>query len=85
MEALESVRKIAALPPEAQAMIFDLIDAMEKRYPSAKTKAKLGSQMAGLREDPFIGMWRKRDDMGDPAQYVHKLRRTEWKRHAKNT
>lgn len=83
MEARETIRKIAALPPEAQAVIFDLLDTLAKRY--AKTvKAKPGSQMKGLRSDPFIGMWRDREDMVDAALYVRNMRRTEWQRGSKN-
>jgi hypothetical protein len=84
MEARETVRKIAALPPEAQAVIFDLIAALERRYSTLATKAaKPGKQMTDLKDDPFIGMWRDRADMSDAAAYVRGLRKTEWNRGAK--
>ena len=30
-----------------------------------------------LRDDPFVGMWRERDDMRDGAKWVRALRRAE--------
>lgn len=77
MEARETLRKISALPPEAQAIVLDLLETLSKRYGSAKPP-KLGAQMKGLRSDPFIGMWRDRQDLRDGAAYVHATRRKEW-------
>jgi hypothetical protein len=79
MQAQETIRKIAALPPEAQAVVFDLLDTLAKRY-ATRTKVKPGSQMKGLRNDPFIGIWRDRKDMANSADYVRSLRQTEWQR-----
>lgn len=30
-------------------------------------------------EEPFIGMWRDRDDMRDSSDWVRKTRNSEWK------
>ncbi len=79
MQAREALHKINALPPDAQAIIFDLLETLEKRFGKAP-KTPLGLQMKGLRSDPFIGMWRDREEMEDAANYVHQLRRNEWKR-----
>ncbi len=82
MQAQETIRKIAALPPEAQAVVLDLLDTLSRRY-SMAAKVKAGAQMKGLRNDPFIGIWRDRKDMADSAEYVRNLRQTEWKRGVK--
>jgi len=82
MQAQETIRKIASLPPEAQAVVYDLVEVLSKRY-AARAKAKPGSQMKGLRTDPFIGLWRDREDMADPAGFVRNMRRMEWQRGAK--
>ena len=82
MQAQETIRKIATLPPEAQAIVFDLLETLSKRYAS-RSKIKPGTQMKGLRNDPFIGIWRDRKDMADSAEYVRNLRQTEWQRGAK--
>ena len=82
MQAQEAIRKIAALPPEAQAVVFDLLETLSKRY-AARPGVKPGTQMKGLRNDPFIGIWRDRKDMAASAGYVRSMRHTEWQRGAK--
>jgi hypothetical protein len=82
MEARETLRKISALPPEAQAIVLDLLETLSKRY-SAKAKVKPGSQMKGLRADPFIGMWRDHEVLNDASAYVRDIRRGEWERRVK--
>jgi hypothetical protein len=84
MQAQETIRKIAALPPEAQAVVFDLLETLSKRY-AARSEVKPGAQMKGLRSDPFIGIWRDRKDMADSGGYVRTLRQTEWQRGAKKS
>lgn len=79
MQAQDTIRKLAALPPDAQADVLDLLDTLSKRY-AARPAAKPGAQMKGLRKDPFIGIWRDRKEMADSATYVRKLRQTEWRR-----
>ena len=80
MEAQVATRKIAALPPEAQAIVLDIIEVLGKRYAKTIKQTALGTQMAGLESDPFIGIWRDRSEMVDPVEYVRTLRRTNWKR-----
>lgn len=79
MQAQDTIRKLAALPPDAQAVVLDLLDTLSKRY-AARPVVKPGAQMKGLRRDPFIGIWRDRKEMADSATYVRKLRQTEWRR-----
>jgi hypothetical protein len=31
--------------------------------------------------EPFIGMWRDRDEMQDSTAYVRELRKREWEHH----
>ena len=31
-----------------------------------------------LKEEPFVGMWRDREDMADSSEWVRKLRQREW-------
>ncbi len=45
MEARDTLRKIAALPPEARTIVFDLIEALEKRYATQATIAKTGCHL----------------------------------------
>jgi hypothetical protein len=31
-----------------------------------------------LEEEPFVGMWKEREDMKDSPQWVYQLRQQEW-------
>jgi len=31
-----------------------------------------------IREEPFFGMWKDREDMADPVEWVRKIRREHW-------
>lgn len=33
-----------------------------------------------LREEPFVGMWKDREDMADSTRWVRELRKREWTR-----
>lgn len=55
-------RELRSLPLEAQREVLDFIAFLRKRYkmrhPSDKPKSS-------LLDEPFIGMWRDREDMED--------------------
>ncbi len=34
---------------------------------------------SNLRDEPFVGMWKDREDMEDSSQWVRQLRQQEWK------
>lgn len=77
MTLLEIAQEIDSLPPEAQKEIEDFIAFLKTRYkPVAKKRAK----KARLEEEPFVGMWKGRDDMRDSARWVRDLRQKEWTR-----
>ena len=51
-----------------------LLDANATAQPARKTRR------TRLADEPFIGMWRDREDMQDSATKVHCLRQHEWER-----
>jgi hypothetical protein len=65
--------------PEAQKQVIDFIAFLKMRYrrrpgaPESKRK---------LAEEPFVGMWRDREDLQDSSAWVRELRRREWERGA---
>ena len=64
-----------ALPPEAQKQVLDFISFLEARYkPVSSRKVR----RARLRNEPFIGMWSRRQDMQDSSGWVRNTRRSEW-------
>ena len=76
MEATNIVREIAALPPEAQEQVMDFVAFLKARYPNTPAGGK--RSRVSLADEPFIGMWRNREDMQDGTAWVQSLRRREW-------
>jgi hypothetical protein len=76
-------RDFDSLPPEAQKQVMDFIAFLQMRYtpatggvkpPAGKAKA---TKMR-LVDEPFIGMWKNREDMRDSARWVRETREREW-------
>lgn len=76
MDAAKITREMASLPPEAQKQILDLVVLLKARYLSAPGSKK--AKRMKLTKEPFIGMWRDREDMQDSTAWVRKLRRCQW-------
>ena len=71
-------REYAALPVEARREVDQLIEALAKRHAAAQV-ASTGDKQP-LSEDPFVGMWRDREDLADSGTWVRSLRVREWTR-----
>jgi len=68
---------IDSLPPEAQKQVEDFVAFLKTRYkPVKKRRAKRGR----LENEPFVGMWKGREDMRDSVNWVRELRQREWNR-----
>jgi len=76
MEPANIAREIASLPPEAQKQVIDFIAFLKTRYPVAQPVRK--TRRTRLSDEPFIGMWRDRDDMQDSTAWLRSLRQREW-------
>ena len=77
MNELTIVQEIASLPPEIQRQVADYVAFLKERYPNPTAVAYAPIP---LREEPFIGMWRGREEMKDSTEWVRNLRRREWER-----
>lgn len=75
MESTDILQDFAALPPEAQRQVADFIAFLKTRY-AKPGRAK--SKRPALKDEPFIGMWRDREDMQDSVEWVRRVRRSEW-------
>jgi len=73
------VREIASLPPEAQKQVIDFVAFLKTRYPTQPVRKIRRTRLA---DEPFIGMWRDREDMRDGTAWVQSLRQHEWERSA---
>jgi mRNA-degrading endonuclease RelE of RelBE toxin-antitoxin system len=70
------IQDIASLPPEAQKQVSDFVAFLKTRYViTPRKKTKHGK----LEDEPFIGMWKDRDDMRDSTKWVRELRKREWR------
>ena len=69
------VREINSLPLEAQRQIEDFVAFLRERY---KETAADTVPASDLESEPFVGMWRDREDMRDSSAWVHNVRETQW-------
>ena len=76
METSNILKEIASLPIEAQKQVIDFIAFLKTRYPTVQVVPK--TKRIRLSDEPFIGMWRGREDMRDSTAWVRSLRRREW-------
>jgi hypothetical protein len=66
------------LPPEAQQAVIDFIAFLRTRY--APSRLRRAVQQSKLADEPFIGMWRDREDLQDSTAWVRSVREHEWMR-----
>ena len=78
METTKIAEEIKSLPVEAQREVIDFVAFLKMRYPVWRTIRK--DRQAKLTDEPFIGMWRGREDMRDSVAWVKSLRQREWER-----
>ena len=71
----EILREINSLPPEAQRQIEDFIASLRERYKEAQAATV---PVSDLESEPFVGMWRDRQDMRDSSAWVRNIRETHW-------
>ncbi len=57
----------------------DFVAFLKTRY---RTEPATPKSKRKLADEPFIGMWRDRDDLRDSSAWVRELRRHEWERSA---
>jgi hypothetical protein len=67
---------VISLPQFAQQEVIDFIAFMKLRYGNASEKGN--NNLSDIENEPFIGMWRNRDDMDDSRDWVRNLRMNEW-------
>jgi len=64
------------LPPEAQRQVVDFIVFLRTRY--APSRRRRTAKPTKLANEPFIGMWRSREDFQDSSAWVRRVRQSEW-------
>jgi hypothetical protein len=66
------VRELKVLPPEKQRQVYDFICFLIHRSKSVKSCAKAAGKK--LTDEPFIGIWKDREDMKDSTAWVRRIR-----------
>jgi hypothetical protein len=68
-------RDFNSLPAEAQRQVADFIAFLSQRYqrpPGGKR------QPVDWEREPFVGLWRDREEMRDSTAWVRRTRQQEW-------
>ena len=71
----EILGEFLSLPAEAQSQVISLISFLKQKYIYSEPLSTLPN--GDLINDPFIGMWRDRQDLGSTT-WVRNLRENEW-------
>jgi hypothetical protein len=67
---------ISNLPPEAHQQVTDFIAFLRTRY--KRSDAKNQTKRINLINEPFIGMWKDREDMKNSGKWLRHVRKAEW-------
>jgi len=65
-----------ALPAEAKREVIDFIAFLQIRYQRPVLFKK--TQRLKLSEEPFVGIWKDREDLSDSVSWVRDIRKQEW-------
>lgn len=70
--------RFEALPSSARKEVMALLrPGAQRTKKRSKSVVRRGKTLA---DEPFIGMWSNRTDLGESAAWVKTLRRGEWSR-----
>ena len=73
MEHERLINEFNGLPPLAQRQVFDFISFLRNRY--RQYNKNCHAEKPPLSKEPFIGMWKNREDMTDSSSWVRDIRR----------
>ncbi len=76
MEQEKILDDISHLPPEAQQLVADFIAFLRTRY--KRPDAQKQTKQISLVNEPFIGIWKDREDMNNSGKWLRNVREAEW-------
>ena len=76
MEQKKIFNDISNLPPEAQQQIADFVAFLRARYKRPLKQKQ--TRRANLANEPFIGIWKDREDMKVSSAWLRNIRETQW-------
>ena len=72
----ELFKAFESLPAEAQRQALNFIAFLQQTYDPEISKPQ--KTAIDWTNDPFIGMWKDRQDMNDSTTWVRNIRENEW-------
>jgi hypothetical protein len=69
------LKEFSTLPPDAQREVVDFIAFLRQRHQRPPSSRPPAPDWEG---EPFIGMWRGRDDLQNSTEWLRQLRSREW-------
>ena len=76
MEQEKIFDDISNLPPEAQRQVVDFIAFLRTRYKRSEQEKQ--TKRINLVNEPFIGIWKDRQDLNNSSKWLRNIRKTEW-------
>ena len=76
MEQEKIFNDISNLPPEAQQQVADFIAFLRTRYKRSEQENQ--TIRINLVNEPFIGIWKDREDMHNSSKWLRNIREAEW-------
>lgn len=68
-------QELTELPADAQQMVADFVGFLHTKYAPSISRNQTRTP---LQDEPFVGMWREREDMSDSTRWVRQLRTDGW-------
>lgn len=78
METEEVWREFMALSDEDQRRVANFSVSLSTK--SSLARSGEAGKLTSLKDEPFVGMWREREDMGDSSAWLREVREREWMR-----
>ena len=75
MNQQEFLQNISSLPPPAQQEVLDFIAFLKQRHAHHQLP---NQDLSSIQQEPFIGMWKNRTDIGQSSAWVRNVRQHEW-------
>jgi len=72
----ELLNDFLSLPAEAQRQVINMIAFLRQKY--KETEPTFQTKNVDLINEPFIGMWRDRQDLANSTAWVRSVRENEW-------
>ena len=76
MTQQELLNDFLSLPEGEQRLVSDFIAFLKQRKQPGMSEGPAAP--VGIAGDPFLGMWKDRQDLADSSDWVRQVRRSEW-------